>query len=197
MSVLIIAVSHFLIDLIKYFIERKTKLNPILIFIFDQLLHILCIICVHICFNLNCCTNNIYSTISSYECFNYIVLYILLFLTLAKPVSIFIKKVLLIVPDVDKNLSESNILVFDEEGANKDSIQMVNAGNFIGILERFIIAILILVGQYSVIGLVLTAKSIARFKQLENKDFAERYLMGTLLSTLLAVVATLIVKDFL
>ena len=38
----------------------------------------------------------------------------------------------------------------------------------------------------------MTAKSIARFKQLENKSFVERYLIGTLLSVSLALITALI-----
>lgn len=37
--------------------------------------------------------------------------------------------------------------------------------------------------QYSATGLVLTAKSIARYNKIANeKDFAEYYLLGTLIS---------------
>ena len=43
--------------------------------------------------------------------------------------------------------------------------------------------ILIYMNQYSATGLVLTAKSIARYNKIANeKDFAEYYLLGTLIS---------------
>ena len=43
------------------------------------------------------------------------------------------------------------------------------------------------------VGLVLTAKSIARYDRIsKDKDFAEYYLMGTLLSTICAVIAALL-----
>lgn len=65
----------------------------------------------------------------------------------------------------------------------------LRAGRAIGTLERWIMVALILVGQYSLIGLVLTAKSIARFKKIEqDPEFAEYYLLGTLYSTLIALV---------
>ena len=60
-------------------------------------------------------------------------------------------------------------------------------GSWIGILEREIMLLLALMGQYGAIGFVLTAKSLARFKQLENKAFAEKYLLGTLLSSGIAL----------
>lgn len=65
----------------------------------------------------------------------------------------------------------------------------LHSGAIIGILERIIICIFLIMKQYSAIGLVLTAKSIARYKQLtEEKLFAEYYLLGTLLSSLSAIV---------
>ena len=44
---------------------------------------------------------------------------------------------------------------------------------------------------------MLTAKSIARYKELENRDFAEYYLVGTLLSALLAILGGLLLKSAL
>jgi hypothetical protein len=69
-----------------------------------------------------------------------------------------------------------------------------NAGTVIGILERIIIAVLVLCGQYGAVGLVLTAKSVARFKQLEDRGFAEKYLIGTLTSLTVALIAAVAVK---
>ncbi|MGE5557384.1 MAG: hypothetical protein ACM3WV_02090 [Bacillota bacterium] len=67
--------------------------------------------------------------------------------------------------------------------------ETLKAGRVIGILERWLIVIFILLKQYGMIGFVLTAKSIARFKKFEEPRFAEYYLMGTLYSTLLALLA--------
>ena len=47
--------------------------------------------------------------------------------------------------------------------------------------------------QYSSVGLVLTAKSIARYNKIaEDQKFAEYYLLGTLLSTICVLVVSLI-----
>lgn len=67
------------------------------------------------------------------------------------------------------------------------------AGRFIGMLERLIMAILISIQQYSAVGLVLTAKSIARYDKISgDQAFAEYYLLGTLLSTLVAICISLL-----
>lgn len=59
-------------------------------------------------------------------------------------------------------------------------------GRIIGILERLTIFTLVFTAQYSAMGFVLAAKAMARFKTLDDRDFAEYFLVGTLLSVVLA-----------
>ena len=68
-----------------------------------------------------------------------------------------------------------------------DNAKQVAAGKYIGILERFLILTLSVTGNISAIGMVIAAKSIARFGEFSNKHFAEYYLVGTLLSVGLAL----------
>ena len=68
-----------------------------------------------------------------------------------------------------------------------------HSGKWIGIFERLIVAALSLMSQYSAIAFIFTAKSIARFKQLESdKDFAEVYLLGSLASVFLAMASAIL-----
>ena len=69
---------------------------------------------------------------------------------------------------------------------------IVKAGAMIGTLERIIMDLLLGMGQYGAIALVLTAKSIARYDMLKDRVFAEYYLLGTLLSTLLVLLVFII-----
>ncbi|WP_319561159.1 hypothetical protein [Marispirochaeta sp.] len=55
-------------------------------------------------------------------------------------------------------------------------------GRIIGYLERAIILVLMLTDNIGAIGFVLAAKGFTRFKQLDDRDFAEYVLIGTLLS---------------
>lgn len=64
--------------------------------------------------------------------------------------------------------------------------QEYNTGRVIGMLERIFVYVFVLAGQYAAIGFILAAKGVARFRQFENRTFAEYVLIGTLLSTLLA-----------
>ncbi|QDU68000.1 DUF3307 domain-containing protein [Engelhardtia mirabilis] len=73
------------------------------------------------------------------------------------------------------------------EGTSKAS-----KGRVIGILERLLLALFVLFGAFGAIGFVLAGKSIARFKELEDRDFTEGYLVGTLASTLVAVTSGLL-----
>lgn len=64
-----------------------------------------------------------------------------------------------------------------------------NAGRVIGILERWLIYIVLVTAQnYTVIALVIAAKGFARFRQMDERPFAEYVLIGTLTSTLLTIV---------
>ncbi len=72
----------------------------------------------------------------------------------------------------------------------------VKAGRAIGLLERVIILALVSLGQAAGISLVLAAKTLARFNRIkEDESFAERYLIGTLLSTLFAIITSLIFSE--
>ncbi len=82
----------------------------------------------------------------------------------------------------------------DADNESRDEVERM--GFWIGVLEREIILILGVFGQYGAIGFVLTAKSIARYKQLEDKKFAEKYLIGTLLSALISVVGIMIYEVY-
>jgi hypothetical protein len=67
-------------------------------------------------------------------------------------------------------------------------------GATIGVLERLLIVTFVLVGADAAIGFVIAAKTIARFRQLDDRDFAEYYLLGTLASVSVAIVTGLIAR---
>jgi hypothetical protein len=72
---------------------------------------------------------------------------------------------------------------------------LANAGKWIGIVERIIILIFVLYGEYSAIGLLVAAKGIIRFNEKDRQEIKTEYLViGTLLSIGLAIVTGLVVK---
>lgn len=60
-------------------------------------------------------------------------------------------------------------------------------GATIGVLERLLIVTFVLTGSTAAIGFVVAAKTLARFRQLDDRDFAEYYLLGTLASVAVAL----------
>lgn len=77
---------------------------------------------------------------------------------------------------------------------------LVNAGRYIGILERLMVFIFVLTDHWEAIGFLLAAKSIFRFGDLkESKDrkLTEYILIGTLLSFGIALLTGMLIKWFL
>jgi hypothetical protein len=74
-----------------------------------------------------------------------------------------------------------------KDDGSGDKAREYNLGRMIGNLERLLILAFAVLGSYGAIGFVLAAKSIARFKELDDREFAEYYLVGTLASALVAL----------
>lgn len=92
------------------------------------------------------------------------------------------------------NIAISKFLaLYKPRETNLDIQKDNNAGRFIGTVERIIMVIFISLHEFAAIGLVLTAKSIARYDRISrDKDFAEYYLLGTLISVAIVVVVSFI-----
>ena len=65
-------------------------------------------------------------------------------------------------------------------------------GQALGVLERLLVVVFVLLRAPDAIGLVVAAKTIARFKQLDDRQFAEYYLLGTLASISVAIFSGLL-----
>ncbi|EPC03954.1 hypothetical protein L861_01240 [Litchfieldella anticariensis FP35 = DSM 16096] len=77
---------------------------------------------------------------------------------------------------------------------------LIAAGARIGILERFLIAILVLFDQMAAIGFLIAAKSVLRYGELRNaqdRKLTEYVLLGTLLSVSAAVILGLLLRALL
>lgn len=174
----IISLAHFVVDLAKFLIKKKLTFDhksDILAYFLDQFVHIIVIISTTIFIPIQPEASYYpYSMQSMIDGLSWI----LTLLTIIKPFSITIKKVLY------RYRSDNN----EEDQGHP------NAGALIGILERLIIVLFLSVGQYSAIGFVLTAKSIARYNKIaDDPKFSEYYLLGTLLSSLLVIATYLVI----
>ena len=75
---------------------------------------------------------------------------------------------------------------------------LANAGKWIGIIERCVILVFVLLNQYEAIGLLIAAKSIIRFSDNERSEQKTEYLLiGTMISFSLAILTGLIVLSLL
>ncbi|AMJ41247.1 DUF3307 domain-containing protein [Anaerotignum propionicum] len=181
---IIITCSHFFIDWIRTLVDKKFSRRSIIFasFIVDQILHVLILMVLYYAYDLGVETTSLYDYIQQWQYSYRLVIYCLTFVILWDPTAVFIKKLFLYIVDGDSSDQEEN----DPQ-----------VGRIIGKVERIIISILILCNQFGAIGFVLTAKSIARYKQLEDKNFAEKYLVGTLTSVAIAFIITLVLKEYL
>ncbi len=70
-------------------------------------------------------------------------------------------------------------------------------GKIIGIAERLLIYYFVLTSSLSAIGFVLAAKGFTRFRELDDRNFAEYVLIGTLLSAAGAILVGVAVRFLL
>ncbi len=181
---LIISISHAVIDAIKIFLLKKDKNKEKITFFADQMIHIAVILLATGYLKMCNVPLEYHEKLQEFLQFievdhQHIVKLALLFLMNAKPCNIMIKVML---------------ADYKTETSNEKKESGKGVGALVGTLERWIIVIFFLIGQYSSIGLVLTAKSIARYNKIaEDPDFAEYYLLGTLLSTIIAIISAIVI----
>ena len=70
----------------------------------------------------------------------------------------------------------------------------LSVGRAIGIFERLLIAMLVIAHAEAAVALVIGVKTIARFRQLDDRAFAEYYLLGTLASVSVGVGSGLLAR---
>ncbi len=164
--VLLIGVSHFIIDAIKLQIQKKKTKR--LFFFIDQALHILVILIAYFMY-----TNTEMDFKALFTEENLLLLTCFAFLT--QPVSILMKTIFS-KWDISK-LTEGNESLKD-------------AGKYIGILERILVFIFIVADHWEAVGFLITAKSVFRFgdlKESKHRKLTEYILIGTLISFGIAI----------
>ncbi|WP_157949918.1 DUF3307 domain-containing protein [Vallitalea okinawensis] len=187
---LLIALSHFIIDQCKSIcIIKEVMKNKILLFFIDQGLHILMLYTI-IHFMVK--DTNINAYLAE---FNVLILIIIIILLATVVTGITIRKIIEQISgdesqtSLKDNFDDSNEILHISIQCNEDHLEAKNGGFWIGILERLFIITVVLLNQPMMIGFVLTAKSIARFKKLDDERFAEYYIIGTLISFMVAIIS--------
>jgi len=197
MYCLVLSLFHILIDVFKAQIERRrgpaTKFTMLIV---DQFLHL-----VLISFLLPISSFTVSESFSSFIGWfsihtglnlsslpvQRILLIMIVYLYVLFAGAVFIRKLF--------DLIYKNVPDYLQRIAGDSSVlDNVKTGKVIGIFERLLILTLYLTGNVASITIVIAAKSLARFKNFDNKDFAEYYLIGTLVSVMIAIVGGMILK---
>lgn len=172
LPILVIVVTHFLIDLGKLYLTNAK--NYRWLFVVDQVLHLLVLGAV------------LYwiepFPMDFRALFTEKTLLLITFLVFVTYVSGIVMRMLL-APYIDEVAKDDA----DTEGGS-----LKNAGTYIGMLERLFVFGFILMQQWAAIGLLIAAKSVFRFGDLnkgKNRKLTEYVLIGTLLSFGLAILS--------
>jgi hypothetical protein len=165
LGILIIGISHLLIDIIK--LHLKPHINNRVLFGLDQLAHLIVIALV----------------VGLYQPFTFslsvlfqpkILLFITAMICITKVSSIIMKTM----------ISKWDLTEYTQEAS------LENAGAYIGMLERLFVFAFIITNHWEGVGFLIAAKSVFRFGDLskaKDRKLTEYILIGTLLSFGLAI----------
>ncbi len=175
---LLIALTHWIIDGFKPKINKSKYLGRYAFFI-DQFLHFLILVIVTFLFS-----NNI--GINSWLNFEWNLKYLFVFLAFlitTKPSNILIREI---------------FKIYEIKVDAKKEGELIKAGRLIGILERWLIIVFILTGEFEAVGFLIAAKSILRYSPKNEDGFnkTEYVLIGTMLSFGIAIVIGVLVNNF-
>ena len=183
---LCMSVVHFVIEIIKYILLKKKKIKKSgRLFVGNQILHLISIFILSYilyCQNIQMAHFRIIREIGMAFGINFemIAKWMLAILVLHTPSNILIQSLL---SGYKPKKDNGNLIEVDNK-----------VGRKIGTIERLIMLMFISMDQYAAMGLVLTAKSIARYDKIaKNEKFAEYYLLGTLLSTACVVACKMVI----
>jgi hypothetical protein len=193
-AILLITCSHVVIDALKLMAVNKTRKvsREFLLFILDQLLHVLLIVLVWIWLingwdKMNSLINEL---LPDYK----LLLRLLGYLVVIGPVGFVIQ-----------------FLTRRWAGEINTSDSLKDAGRWIGILERILILTLVYIDEFGAIGFLITAKSLLRVidkpyfpgseptlsKPFSPRKHTEYVLIGTFLSFAIAIITGLVINRLL
>lgn len=193
--IFIVGITHYIIDLFSIILKKKFSHNTIF-FIIDQMIHILVFVLLNYFY---ICKAKYLNDVPILQCIESIInlkideLFIqrlVLFTLLLKPAGVFIDIVFSDINFEKKDDGDKQKCNTHNEKSDKSSIsKKYKVGYIIGILERIIVCIFVVFSEYTVIGFIITIKTWARSRELKDKsEFREKYLTGTLLSILIAII---------
>ncbi|MDM5326460.1 DUF3307 domain-containing protein [Neobacillus sp. CF12] len=218
-----IVISHFIIDMLKIKLLETIKINNeenlkrVSFFLIDQLLHVVSILCAGLFF-LGIGFVEIHDFFLGDEKLSTInkVLFIVIVIIIATSVSGHLIKILLgSLPNqlltfegkyTFKNERQEaqyannhtgNRALSEEYNYTIFSKHDLSRGKLIGYIERLLVLVLTFYSAYPAIGFIVAAKSIARFKQMDDRNWAEYFLLGTLTSMFIGITLGILLREVL
>jgi len=178
-SAFLLTLIHFATDVLKSYFQLKYSRKESFYFFTDQIIHLTSLVLISTIYYFYCGVDFVYDIPLKY------IAIAAGFIFCAKPSNILIKNIF--------TSFEIAIPTNTNSDNNKD---LPNAGKLIGLMERFLVLALILVGQFSAVGLIIAAKSILRFRDNKKNEYV---LVGTMLSfgiaTILGILISLILVN--
>ncbi|MDD7914178.1 DUF3307 domain-containing protein [Polaribacter ponticola] len=153
--------SHYIIDLLKLYLQTKNTKR--IWFFIDQISHLLILAIVAFFYA------NFYFSIENFITDQ--ILLLIIFLLLVIFVSAIVIKII--------------ITQWNPENKKENDESLAKAGRYIGILERLFVFTFVITNHWEAIGFLLAAKSVFRFGDLtssKDRKLTEYILIGTLLS---------------
>ena len=185
---------HLCVDGMKCALHKVRKLEKyqLLVFLLDQSIHVVLLFVVAYIYTIHIDISWLPGISESvingiYGC----LVIVCAFLFCGKPASVIVSRVFDMIPKTIQEAQGNG-----DDNAESEKAEEVKIGSWIGILEREIMLILGLMGEYGAIGFVIAAKSLARHKQFDTPAFAEKYLIGTLLSSLMALMCIVVYSGY-
>ncbi|WP_339238267.1 DUF3307 domain-containing protein [Oceanobacillus sp. FSL W7-1281] len=221
-----IIITHLLIDLLKIkFVDSLPKsptdnMKKLGYFLADQVLHVMMILLTCFLFfhmtiaEMTASLLNLNGT-SSLTLLNTALFFVIIYIWATSVSGHIVKFIIGSLPSEFANF-EGELTLKNQIAAGKEKIQpstdnrfteeyhyftystpLRSRGKLIGYLERLLVILLTAAGAYQSIAFIIAAKSIARFKQLNDRNWAEYFLLGTLSSIFLGLVLGLVVQGVL
>ncbi len=199
---LVASVSHYIIDSAKWLLRTSKLSNPML-FIIDQFLHLLTLWMLSILTPEMAIRSWLSILLPSF--WPWLTLILLVWRPVNVSVDILFEKYAEAAKEEKKRqdleLAQkqkaaemlANKATFEQPAEDlPELLEVEGAGAWVGTLERIITVLFVSMGQFAAMGLLMAAKSMARYDRIsKGPAFAEYYLIGTLYSILVAIVAYL------
>jgi hypothetical protein len=177
-GVLFLVLTHIVIDYWKAILVKKFKSINWFLFLIDQIIHVFFILIVVAWLSqgleyMQVIVWNGFGKILSFRWISLVV------------VNLF----------GGRYFTQQVIASFVPSSKDPDMKGYTSAGAFIGVLERILIMIAVLISRYEIIGYLFAAKSIIRYPEVtKESNFSNYYLVGTLSSFCWAIVWSILLK---